>query len=74
MTAELILLVEKWKRIAAIKFKHAEGEETEFGKRFTEHGATCYFNCANELEHLIKTGNASFDLTAQILNQDLESP
>lgn len=74
MTTELLLLVEKWKRIAAIKFKHAEGEKTEFGKRFTEHGAICYINCANELEHLIKTGNASFDLTSQVIKQDPESP
>lgn len=56
MTAELLLLADKWKRIAANKFKHAEGEETEFGKRFSEHGAICYFNCATELELLIKTG------------------
>lgn len=59
---ELVSLVEKWKRIAAIKFEHAKGEETDFGKRFIEHGAVCYFNCANELEQLIKTGDSAPDL------------
>lgn len=74
MTPELVSLIEKWKRTAAIKFKHAKGEETEFGRRFIEHGAICYFNCANELEHLIESGDSAFDLNLQILKQNSERP
>lgn len=39
-------LVEQWKRWARAAFRDASREKDEFGKRFIEHGAVCYTNCA----------------------------
>ena len=50
-------LVDKWFLYARNKFSDASEEDTDFGKRFIEHGAMCYFNCARALEHLIKSGD-----------------
>lgn len=46
---ELLDLAEKWEHSAKNRFLAAEQEKDEFGKRFIEHGALCYFNCAQEL-------------------------
>jgi hypothetical protein len=47
---ELIELAEKWEYYAKNRFLAAEQEKDDFGKRFIEHGAMCYFNCAQELK------------------------
>lgn len=52
-TPELLALVDKWKGIAKSKFTSAEAEETEFGRRFIEHGAICYANSAIELSEAL---------------------
>lgn len=50
-------LVKEWGKISGKKFADADLEHDEFGKRFIEHGAVCYFNCARQLQHLIETGD-----------------
>ncbi len=39
----------EWERRARNKFRSAELEKDVMGKRLIEHGAMCYFNCAQEL-------------------------
>jgi hypothetical protein len=51
----LLSLTAYWKRIAANKFRSAAEEETPFGRRFVQHGAICYFNCAAQLEGLVES-------------------
>jgi hypothetical protein len=60
-TAKLKDLAIKWERISAIKFDDAESENNEFGKKFIEHGAVCYFNCASQLRHLLESVNIPLD-------------
>ncbi len=48
-TRELEVLLTKWERRARNKFLSAELEKDAMGKRLIEHGAMCYFNCAQEL-------------------------
>lgn len=43
-------LVEKWENLARRAFFDAEHEKDPMGKRLIEHGAMCYFNCAQELK------------------------
>jgi hypothetical protein len=48
-------LVEKWEDIARRKFQCAENEKDNpmhrpTGRKFIEHGAMCYYNCAQELK------------------------
>ena len=74
MHTELQNLIEKWQRIAAKKFKDAKFEKTDFGKQFVEHGAVCYFNCANDLQNLIKSGDSCFDLSLKVLDQNAKGP
>jgi hypothetical protein len=54
MSAEEIDAIKKlifdWEGIARNKFIDANLEGDEIGKRFIEHGAICYFNCAQELK------------------------
>lgn len=38
-----------WEQRARSKFRSAEHEEGAMGRRLIEHGAMCYFNCAQEL-------------------------
>jgi hypothetical protein len=42
-------LIEKWNHSARRAFCDAEREQNMMGKRLIEHGAMCYFNCANDL-------------------------
>lgn len=46
---KLFLLAEKWKQRARSKVRSASFESSDFGRRFIEHGAMCYANCADEL-------------------------
>lgn len=66
---ELLKLVQKWERTAAKKFKDAEHEDT-FGKRFIEHGAMCYYNCAQDLKKTIESWDSGLGFDFQILKED----
>lgn len=46
-------LVNLWENRARRAFGDAEGEPTDEGRRFIEHGAIGYLNCARELRDLI---------------------
>ena len=48
-TRKLEELAEDWDRAARRKFFDAEHEQSEFGRRFIEHGAMCYINCSAAL-------------------------
>lgn len=54
----LRLLIKGWSSRARAKFQSAkmQPETDEFGRRFIEHGAVCYVNCARELEEFLETG------------------
>jgi hypothetical protein len=49
----LVGLAEQWMTRASRKFRDAAGEQNADGKRLIEHGATCYFNCSEELRKLV---------------------
>jgi hypothetical protein len=55
--ATLAELVERWKARARKAFADAEHEPNEMGRRLIEHGATCYANCAFELEQALGKRN-----------------
>jgi hypothetical protein len=57
-------LVENWEALARNKFKGAKKEKLPMGKRLIEHGAFCYFNCAQELKEAL----------AQILHKQRDTP
>jgi hypothetical protein len=67
-------LVTEWEAVARSKFRCAEKEQHEFQRRFIEHGAICYANCAFQLRHLIEAGDSSLDLELQIVKKDSKSP
>ena len=46
----LMGLIEEWENRARRAFLNAEQEKDPMGKRLIEHGAICYFNCAQELK------------------------
>lgn len=72
---KLEALAQQWERVARNKFRTAPMEETEFGRRFIEHGAICYYNCLTELRALIGEARyAARDLNAQVVQQDAEGP
>jgi hypothetical protein len=50
---KLIELAESWELSAKNRFLAAEQEKDEFGKRFIEYGAMCYFNCAQEIRAIL---------------------
>lgn len=45
----LMALILKWEQSARCAFADAKQETDPFGRRFIEHGAMCYFNCARDL-------------------------
>ena len=47
--ADLLRLAEEWEHRARCKFESARVQPDEAARRFIEHGATCYFNCAQQL-------------------------
>lgn len=50
--ARVIILIERWRERARNKFADAEassGDHEDYERRFIEHGAMCYFNCASEI-------------------------
>jgi hypothetical protein len=67
----LQLLVSEWERIARRKFTDAEETKGDpFGKRFIEHGAMCYFNCAQQIKTAI-AGGAPLPLATRSKRQTL---
>lgn len=42
---DLEAIAEKMAAVARSCFRSAEAESTDYGRRFIEHGAVCYFNC-----------------------------
>lgn len=67
-------LASKWESVARNKFISASGEEHEIHRRFIEHGAICYYNCATQLRELIKAGDVALDLGTEVLQEDGECP
>jgi len=53
MKEELEKLVNDWEKWSRKKFKDAAHEEDPMGKRLIEHGAICYFNCAQDIKNLL---------------------
>lgn len=51
--AELMRLVLEWERSARSQFRCAERTTDPMGKRLVEHGAACYFNCAQALRRYL---------------------
>lgn len=68
----------RWMRLAGLKFQDAKREPDAMGARLIEHGAVCYFNCAQELVTcaglLPQSGKATFGLLLKEFGQDSESP
>lgn len=46
-------LIEKWERISRRKFFDADDEDDKMRKILIQHGAMCYFNCANDLREAL---------------------
>ena len=46
-------LISRWENLARCKFIQAQDEDSEYGRRFIEHGAICYFNCASQLREFL---------------------
>jgi len=53
-TNQLLTLCEAWEKLARCKFISADAEKNPMGKQFIEHGAMCYFNCAQELRKVLE--------------------
>jgi len=70
----LMELSDQWMTQARIRFRDAALEQDPMGKRLIEHGATCYFNCARELQRAIQTGDVPPNFGLEILKKDTESP
>lgn len=67
-TAKLTALIEKWEKTARNKFRSAERQIDDpahrpTGERFIEHGAMCYFNCAQELRAVLSSLSPSVKVT-----------
>ena len=52
-TQKLEALFNTWEKRARNKFLSAEFEKDAMGRRLIEHGAMCYFNCAQELKEAL---------------------
>jgi len=65
--SDLKRLADAWERIAGSKFASADHEPDPMGRRLIEHGAICYWNCAQQLRKAIEAGDAAadFDLFTQ---------
>lgn len=52
------LLISQWLHIAKSKFFQAKYEKDPMWKRLIEHGAICYFNCAQELKKVLSSSSS----------------
>jgi hypothetical protein len=59
LLARMVELAEKWRKTSAYKFRSAELEPDEMGKKLIQHGAVCYHNCRSELQTLVAEFYAS---------------
>lgn len=55
---KLLELIDEWERYARCAFLSAEKQKDDpnhrpTGKRFIDHGAMCYLNCATELKEVL---------------------
>ena len=53
MQEQLNKLIKNWENIAKFAFLSAKRQTGSFDKRFIEHGAMCYINCASELKQAL---------------------
>jgi methionyl-tRNA formyltransferase len=67
-------LVLQWLKTAQCKFIQSKDESDPFAKRFIQHGAICYFNCASQLKKLIKTRNPSPNFIFKIRKKNFKRP
>lgn len=56
LAAQIEKLINYWRRKSNCDFKSASNKEVDMERRAIEYGATIFFNCANQLELLIQTG------------------
>lgn len=56
MAADLLKLADEWEHRARCKFQSARVQPDEAARTFIEHGATCYFNCAQQLRQALASG------------------
>lgn len=54
LSAAFVGLRRKWLLLAQSKMVSAKNEPNPIGRRLIEHGAMCYFNCAEELKCLLR--------------------
>lgn len=73
---ELRELLRKWSSLAGNAMRNAKQEESEFGRRFIEHGAVVQFNCCCDLKRVLErhAGDAAGDLGLEVVEKDPESP
>lgn len=60
MIHNLFSLIEKWENVSRKKFQSAEQQDDITDKRptakqFIEHGAICYYNCAQQLREVLSS-------------------
>ena len=53
MKQQLFELVDKWEKSARFAFLSAGEQKDDFGRRFIDHGAMCYMNCATDLKEVL---------------------
>lgn len=51
--AVLVKMILSWEQSARSQFQCGERTADPMGKRLVEHGAVCYFNCAQELRRFL---------------------
>jgi len=61
----LYALLQKWAHRIENKFRCAEQEKSDFGRRLIEHGAVNIFNCADDLSRLLDGDTRNYPVTDQ---------
>lgn len=77
MRALLGDLLKDWSFQAAKRMADAKYETDPMGRRLIEHGATCMFNCAMAIRHVLLAecaGQAARDLALEVFQQNPEGP
>lgn len=73
MSQTLRGLVDEWKHVSKAKFNSAGQADLPDERKFIEHGAVCYANCALQLEALLNA-NPVLDFKFQELQQHPKTP
>ena len=63
MKQQLLALVDKWEKAARFSFLSAAEQKDDFGRRFIEHGAMCYVNCATDLKEVLVSADPLLSAT-----------